>query len=122
MFVLQKLLFLPFIGGEVVSQLLTGLAAVLPKSENIPDIKESLQSAETPLDLLIDYVNYWARFTKIDLLVMDRRAGYIMTWEEMDELWLAVLKTLKQNSSLPVALIEAVWVAIANTVPDYQKI
>ena len=122
MFGLHKLLYIPFIGGDVVSQMLTSLAALIPKSENIPDIMESLKNAETPLDLLIDYINFWARYTNIDLIKIDRSDGYIMTWEEMNAVWLSVLNILKENTSLPVAVIEAVWVAIATSVPEYQKV
>ena len=122
MFGLHKLLYIPFIGGDVVSQMLTSLAAIIPKSEDIPDIMESLKNAETPLDLLIDYINFWAKYTNIDLIKIDRSDGYIMTWEEMNAVWLNVLNILKQNSSLPVAVIEAVWVAIATSVPEYQKV
>ena len=68
MFGLHKLLYLPFIGGEVVSQMLTSLAAIIPTSEDIPDIKDSLKNAGTPIDLLIDYINFWARLTSIDLI------------------------------------------------------
>ena len=122
MFGLHKLLYIPFIGGDVVSQMLTSLAAIIPKSEDIPDIMESLKNAETPLDLLIDYINFWARYTNIDLIKIDKRDGYIMTWEEMNAVWLDVLNILKENSGLPVTVIEAVWMAIANSVPEYQKV
>ena len=102
--------------------MLTSLAAIIPKSENIPDIMESLKNAETPLDLLIDYINFWARYTNIDLIKIDKSDGYIMTWDEMNAVWLDVLNILKENSSLPVIVIEAVWMAIANSVPEYQKV
>ena len=42
MFGLHKLLYLPFIGGEVVSQMLTSLAAI---TEDTPDIKDSLKKS-----------------------------------------------------------------------------
>ena len=56
------------------------------------------------------------------MIKIDRSDGYIMTWEEMNAVWLNVLNILKENSSLPVAVIEAVWVAIATSVPEYQKV
>ena len=122
MFGLHKLLHLPFIGEEVVSQMLTSLAAIIPTSEDIPDIKDSLKNAETPLDLLIDYINFWARLTSIDLIKIDKSDGYIMSWDEMNAIWISVLNILKENTSLPITVIEAVWLAIANIVPEYQKV
>ena len=122
MFAIKKLLSLPFAGGEIVAGMITKLEAILPGTENMPSLVESVKNAETPLDLLIDYVNFWARFTGIDLLKIDRSKGYIISWEEMNCVWRDVLKVLKKNASLPVSLIEAVWVAIANMVPQAARL
>ena len=105
-----------------MSQMLTSLAAIIPKSEDIPDIKESLKYTTTPMDLLVDYINYWARFTNIDLIKIDKSDGYIMSWDEMNAIWISVLNILKENTRLPITVIEAVWLAIANIVPEYQKV
>ena len=87
MFAVQKLLSLPFAGGEDVLGMITKLESFLPSTKNIPSLVESLKNAETPLDLLIDYVNFWARFTGIELLKIDRSNGYIINWEEMNGVW-----------------------------------
>ena len=121
MFAIKKLLSLPFAGGEIVAGMITKLESILPGTENMPSLVESVKNAETPLDLLIDYVNFWARFTGIDLLKIDRSKGYIISWEEMNSVWRDVLKILKKNASLPVSLIKAVWVAIANMVPHTAR-
>ena len=122
MFGIENLLSLPLLGGKVVSKMLTSLAAIIPTTENIPNLTESLRNADTPFDLLIDYVNFWARFTGIDVLNIDRSGGILITWEEMNAVWMEVMKILKKSTSLPVALIEAVWVAIANLVPDSDRL
>ena len=116
--VLKELISLPFVGGDVVLGLLTSLSAILPKSENIPSLKESIVGAESPMDLLIDYVNFWARFTGIEMIKIDKRQGYLITWEEMNEVWMEIGNMLKKNTSLPISLIEAVWDAIASGVPE----
>ena len=119
--VLQELIS-PFVGGDVVLGMLTSLSAILPKSDNKPSLKESIVGAESPMDLLIDYINFWARFTGIEMIKIDRRQGYLITWEEMNEVWMEIGNMLKKNTILPISLIEAVWDAIASVVPESYKI
>ena len=41
-------------------------------SEMSSNITESMKSAKNPLDLLIDYHNFWAKVAGIDSLVVDK--------------------------------------------------
>ena len=39
----------------------------------VPNLSESLSSAETPFDLMVDYLNFWARNTGIEMIhVVDK--------------------------------------------------
>ena len=40
--------------------------------KSMPNMKESLDLAETPFDLLIDFVNFWARFTGLESMKIDK--------------------------------------------------
>ena len=38
----------------------------------MPNMKESLDLAETPFDILIDFVNFWARFTGLESMKINK--------------------------------------------------
>ena len=45
---------------------------VSPLVSVMPNITDSISSAESPFDLLVDYLNFWARVTGMDILKIDK--------------------------------------------------
>merc|ERR1711874_131624 len=60
-------------------------------------IHRSVRDAKTPFDLTVDYLNYWADFTGLDIIKTRKTDGVLITWEEMNDLWLGVMKELSAS-------------------------
>ena len=43
-----------------------------PILQIVPNIQEALADAESPFDLLVDYVNFWANFTGVREIQIDK--------------------------------------------------
>ena len=121
MFAVKRLLILPLLGCESLSRLMTILLRIMPTSANIPELDETLKRAETPLDLLVEYINFWARITNVEPINIDRESGYIITWDELDKIWTEVFNILKENTGYPIELIQTIWWIIAQSVPDHPN-
>merc|ERR550519_1939352 len=72
-------------------------------------MNQSLRNAETPFDLTVDFLNYWADFTGLDIIKTNKTDGVVITWEEMNYVWLEIMKNIQTIPGVPVALLNAVW-------------
>merc|ERR1739848_970851 len=71
------------------------------------NIHHSLTEAETPFDLAVDFLNYWADFTGMDII--KKTDGVLITWEEMNDVWLEIMKNIENIPGVPLALLNTVW-------------
>ena len=67
-----------------------------PKKSESP---HSTPNIETPIDLYIEIVNFVAAFPGLDGLKIDRNKGYLMSWNEMNDIWAKSFKSVKKYPS-----------------------
>ena len=63
------------------------------KNKTIPNITNYVKNAESPVDLLMDYVNFWARISGLKKLEINARESHaiIHEVEESEEDWLDII-------------------------------
>eukprot|EP00092_Neocalanus_flemingeri_P015200 GFUD01016419.1.p1 GENE.GFUD01016419.1~~GFUD01016419.1.p1 ORF type:complete len:109 (-),score=43.17 GFUD01016419.1:45-371(-) len=72
------------------------------------NITESFKTAKTPLDLLIDYHNFWSKAAGLNNLVVDKNQE--MTMERLSEAFAKVAEEMKNSNMTQVTQM---WEAMA---------
>ena len=60
------------------------------------NLTKSFKTAKTPLDLLIDYHNFWARVARMDALVVDKSQD--MSMDRLSEAFTKVAEEMKNTN------------------------
>ena len=71
------------------------------------NLRESLNTANTPLDLLIDYHNFWARVAGLETLVVDKNQD--MSMDRLREAFSKVAEEMKNTNMNEMWEAMAAW-------------
>merc|ERR1739838_255994 len=71
------------------------------------NLRESLNTANTPLDLLIDYHNFWARVARLETLVVDKNQD--MSMDRLREAFTKVAEEMKNTNMNEMWEAMAAW-------------
>ena len=66
------------------------------------EVTQTIAKVKTPIDMYILIINLLAKFPGLDNFRINRNNGYIMTWDEMNEVWMEGLQNLKK---IPTKLV-----------------
>ena len=86
----------------------------LSKQEMLPNISGSLQSAETPFDIAVDFLNFWANVTGVEMIRTRKTDGVLISWDEMNAVWLEIMARLWSVPGVPVFLLRTVWFQLSS--------
>ena len=77
---------IPYLGGiKASSQFLSRF--------NPTNLSYKVSKLETPFDIYIEMVNLMAKFPGMNILAIDRKEGLLITWDEINQLWLDGMRT-----------------------------
>ena len=70
------------------------------------EFTQAVVKAETPFDLYIELTNLLAKIPGMDLMKIDRTNGLLISWNEMNEIWLESFKSFKKFPTWAVQILK----------------
>ena len=96
-----------------LSTSLRNITRVFTKNKAFPKIVDSLRNSDRPLDLLKNFVNFWADISGLKSLKFDSKRGDQVDFEEVNQTWTEVSSALSKIPQFPMDQIQNVWQLIS---------
>ena len=59
------------------------------------ELTQALVKIETPFDFYIDMVKLLSKIPGMSLLKIDKKKGLVITWEEINEVWVEAFRSMR---------------------------